>query len=312
MPKLFSWLLHRYCFLSVTTALGTLLLGICGCAPSADSIQTETQRIEQWRQARVANLTSENGWLTLVGLHWLQEGSNSFGRGNQNQLVLDHPALAEVAGVFELHLGRVSFNSATNSHITHQGNAVTHIDLQPDTDDKPTVLESGSLRFNAIERGGKFGVRVRDTAHPARQTFKGLSYFPISMEWRIKAHFEAYVPSKKIPIVNILGMTELMESPGALVFDKDGKRWRLDTILESPTDTQLFVMFGDASNGRDSYGAGRFIYVDRPVNNEVWLDFNQAYSPPCAFTEFATCPLPPRQNRLTLDVTAGEKKYSMH
>ncbi len=312
MAKSLSWLLHRYWLLSAATALGTLLLGICGCTPSAESMQTETQRIGQWRQARVANLTSENGWVTLVGLYWLQEGSDSFGRGNQNQLVLNHPALAEVAGVFELHQGRVSFNAATDGHITHQGNAVTHIDLQSDTVGEPTVLESGSLRFNAIERGGKFGVRVRDTEHPARKAFKGLSYFPISMDWRIKARFAAYVPSRKIPIVNILGMTELMESPGALVFDKDGKRWRLDAILESPTDTQLFVMFGDASNGRDSYGAGRFIYVDRPVNNKLWLDFNQAYNPPCAFTEFATCPLPPRQNRLTLDVIAGERKYSMH
>ncbi len=298
--------------MSIRTLMPTLFATLTmtlltGCGNHVDSQTEETKLVEAWRAKRVTNLTSENGWLTLAGLYWLQEGANGFGRATSNALVLDHPALQDTAGVFELRDGRVSFTAAAGSNITHDGPPITHIDLQTDAAGKPTVLQAGSLRFHAIERAGKFGVRVRDIEHPSRKTFTGLNYFPISIDWRIQARFEPHVPSKRIAIVNILGMTEPMESPGALVFDRDGKTWRLDTILESPTDTELFVMFTDATSGRESYGAGRYLYVPKPTNDHVWLDFNQAYNPPCTFTEFATCPLPPRQNRLQLAVRAGEK-----
>lgn len=281
-------------------------------SPTDNSLSDETARIEQWRARRAAALTSETGWLSLAGLYWLKEGDNRFGRAESNELVLDHAALPPLAGVFSLHDGRVSFTATRGSNITHDGKPVDRIELRPDTAEHPTELSAGSLRFHAIERAGRLGVRVRDVDHPARTSFKGLDYFPISKDWRIEARFEPYVPSKRIPIVNIVGMTENMESPGALVFDKDGHTWRLDAILESPADKDLFVMLADATSGRETYGAGRYMYVPKPEKDRVWLDFNQAYNPPCAFTEFATCPLPPRQNRLDLAVTAGEKKYSLH
>jgi uncharacterized protein len=94
------------------------------------------------------------------------------------------------------------------------------------------------------------------------------------------------------------------------VFSKDGKEWRLDTVLEAPEDRELFVMFADATSGKETYGAGRFMYIDMPTNGTVLLDFNKSYNPPCAFNDFATCPLPPFQNRLTLRVEAGEKSYA--
>lgn len=295
-----------------TLALLTILTGplLSGCGSRVESLTEETQMIEQWRAQRIANLTSETGWLSLAGLYWLQEGNNAFGRAASNRLVLDHAALPDTAGVFELHDGRVSFTAATGSTITHNSQPVTHIQLQTDMAEQPTILAAGSLRFYAIERTGKFGVRVRDIEHPARKAFRGIDYFPISTDWRLEARFEPYLPSKHVAIVNILGMTEPMESPGTLVFEKDGKTWRLDAILESPRDTELFLMFTDATSGRESYGAGRYIYVPKPTDKSVWLDFNKAYNPPCAFTGFATCPLPPRQNRLQLAVTAGEKKYT--
>jgi uncharacterized protein len=294
----------------LTLFVAPVLMWLGGCGQPTDPRADETTRIEQWRVKRIANLTSETGWLTLAGLYWLQEGDNSFGRAASNRLVLDHAALQDTAGVFELHDGRVSFTASNGSGITRDGQPVTHIELQPDTAEQPTELAVGSLHFYAIERAGKFGVRVRDADHPARKLFNGIDSFPVSTAWRVNARFEPYVPNKRIPIVNIVGMTEDMDSPGALVFDKDGRTWRLDAILESPTDTDLFVMFADATSGRESYGAGRYLYLPKPADNHVWLDFNQAYNPPCAFTEFATCPLPPRQNRLALAVTAGEKKYA--
>ena len=283
---------------------------LVGCGDGDRSVADETRLVEQWRAKRFAGLTGEDGWLTLAGLYWLHEGENRFGRAAGNAVILDHPALQDVSGVFTLRDGQVRFTAAADSNITSRNQPVTQIDLQTDASGDPTILQTGSLRFYAIQRAGKFGVRVRDIDSPARNAFHGLQYFPIDMHWRIRAHFEPYVPSKRVPIVNILGMVDAMESPGALVFDKDGKTWRLDTILESPGDSELFVMFTDTTGGRETYGAGRYLYVAKPVNDIVWLDFNQAYNPPCAFTEFATCPLPPRQNRLPLAITAGEKKYT--
>lgn len=215
-----------------------LCLSLClatGCKPHQDSLGTETQRIEAWRQQRATSLTSENGWLTLAGLYWLKPGNNRFGRDSHNDLVLNHPAVPDTAGVFDVQKTVVSFTAEPNSGVMLQGQPVTQINLATDAAEKPTILTLGSLRFYAIERAGQFGVRVRDTEHPARKAFKGLEYFAISTAWRIDARYEAYLPSKRVAIVNILGMTEQMESPGALVFDKDGRTWRLDTILESPT-----------------------------------------------------------------------------
>jgi uncharacterized protein len=122
-------------------------------------------------------------------------------------------------------------------------------------------------------------------------------------------HFEPYVPERRISIVNILGTQEDMTSPGAIVFQRDGSTWRLDAILETPGDRDLFVMFSDATSGKQTYGAGRFLYVGLPHADRIEVDFNEAFNPPCAFTDFATCPLPPQQNQLALAIDAGELKY---
>jgi uncharacterized protein (DUF1684 family) len=184
------------------------------------------------------------------------------------------------------------------------------VDLKSDADGgKPTVLASGSLQFFVIERVGRLGVRVRDTQSPLRANFAGIQYFNIDPSWHIEARFEPYTPSRKIKIMNILGFEEDQECPGAIVFSKDGQEWRLDTVREEPQDTELFLMFADATSGYETYGAGRYMYIPLPVDNKVTVDFNKAYNPPCAFNNFATCPLPPRQNRLKLRVPVGEKTY---
>lgn len=270
----------------------------------------ERQAIEQWRVQRIQKLTSPTGWLTLVGLYWLQEGDNTFGRKSSNRLVLDHAALPATLGTFAVHANKVKFIASDNRSVTHAGKPISSIDMTPDSAGEPTIVEAGTVQFFVIERAGKLGVRVRDTQHPLRTQFKGLKYFPISAQWAIDAKFERYEPVKYIEIMNILGMTESMVSPGAVVFNKEGHEWRLDTVLEAPGATELFVMFADATSGRETYGAGRFLYIPLPQSDRALLDFNKAYNPPCAFSGFATCPLPPRQNRLALRVAAGEKKYS--
>jgi uncharacterized protein (DUF1684 family) len=268
-----------------------------------------TAAVMKWREQRLARLTSENGWLTLVGLFWLEPGQNTFGSGHRNAIVLDHPQLARQAGAFTLVGSAVRFDAAAGADIRLDGKPVESLALSPDTSGAPTVLSSGTLRFYVIERAGRLGVRVRDVAHPLRTHFTGLEYFPIDDAWAVRAKFHPYEPAKRVPIVNVLGMVEDMQAPGYLTFTAGGQEWRLDALLEGEGAESLFIMFADATSGRETYGAGRFMYVPLPADGEVPLDFNLAYNPPCAFNEFATCPLPPRQNRLQLRIDAGERTY---
>jgi uncharacterized protein (DUF1684 family) len=272
--------------------------------------ESERLSIEAWRAARIERLTSDAGWLTLTGLFWLKEGENTFGRASSNALALDNAALPEVAGTFVLKEHRVRFISRAGSGVMHRGQAVTELDLTADSEGEPTVLERGPLRFFVIERAGHIGVRVRDLANPRRLNFRGLTYFPVSSDWVCEARFEAYQPARHLRIMNILGMEDEVESPGAVIFRKNGREWRLDAVLEAPGDQELFIMFADATSGHETYGAGRFLYIPLPQSGTARVDFNQAINPPCALNDFATCPLPPPQNRLALRIEAGEKKYA--
>jgi uncharacterized protein len=282
---------------------------LIGTGASASDATSEQAAIEQWRAQRVERLQSDTGWLALAGLFWLQNGENTFGRHKSNALRLDNPALAARAGSFVNAGGNIRFIARTGSGVTHAGEAVSTINMVPDSRGKATVLESGPLSFYVIERAGRYGIRVRDKNNPHRAAFRGLEYFPISTDWVFDARFDPYEPHRQLKVTNVLGMEETVPSPGAIVFTKDGKEWRLDTVLETPDAKELFVMFADATSGKETYGGGRFMYLDMPENGRVRLDFNKAYNPPCVFNDFATCQLPPFQNRLALPVEAGEKNY---
>lgn len=284
------------------------------CAYPAATVDTTSEQtlVEQWRTARVADLTGEHGWLTLAGLFWLDKGDNSFGRTPANKLVFNHPALAPKAGKFVLDDQGVHFLASRGGGVTHAGQTVGALDLVADSHGEPTVMSSGPLRMWVIERAGKLGVRVRDLESPRLRDFKGIDYYPIDPSWVVDARFEPYTPHRHIPIVNILGLEEQMDCPGTLVFTKEGREWRLDALLESPGDQTLFVMFADPTNGHETYGGGRFLRVPLPEQEQTRVDFNQSYNPPCAFNDFSTCPLPPPQNHLALPVESGEKVYSPH
>jgi uncharacterized protein len=180
--------------------------------------------------------------------------------------------------------------------------------VSADVTGKPTILQLGSLTFYVIKRGDRLGVRIKDKTSPMLASFKGIDEYPIRPEWRVVARFEPY-KDKKIPIANIIGQVADEKSPGTLVFDWQGKTYRLDA-LDGGEDGSLFVVFGDQTNGKEAYGAGRFLDTDPPKDGKVVVDFNTAYNPPCAFTAFATCPLPPAQNKLAVRVEAGEKKFA--
>lgn len=267
--------------------------------------------IEKWQQTRLANLTKDDGWLTLVGLFWLKEGENKFGGDPGNPVVLPKDKAPGLAGSFWLENGRVRLTTRPGAEITTDGKPVSAFDLRDDNADSgPTILKLGSLLMNVVKRGERIGVRLKDSESRTRREFKGLEYYPIDPKWRIEARFEPYQPAKKIPITNVLGMTDDESSTGALAFAVDGKAYRIDPILEKG-ETDLFVMIADDTTGTETYGAGRYLYVSPPDGTgKVLIDFNKAYSPPCAFTNFATCPLPPRQNHLPFRIEAGEKKYT--
>ena len=270
--------------------------------------------LEQWKARRLASLKSEDGWLTLVGLFWLKEGENRFGSDGTNEIVLPEGKSPARAGTLRLAAGKVTLDPSPEAKITSKGQPVAGpLELKSDDEEGgPTVLEMGSLSFHVVKRGERLGLRVKDRENPARAEFKGTEYFPADRKWVVGARFEPYDPPKQVPILNVLGMETEETSPGTLAFEVDGRPYKLEALKEKGEE-QFFIIFADQTSGKETYGAGRYMYADPPgADGRVTLDFNKAYSPPCAFTKYATCPLPPQQNRLPLRVEAGERYLGSH
>jgi uncharacterized protein (DUF1684 family) len=265
------------------------------------------QELEQWKAKRLASLKSEDGWLSLIGLFWLKEGENRFGSDPTYEIVLPADKAPRHAGRLFLTAGRVRIEANPNAYIMSKGQHVGAQELQSDEEGAPTMLEMKSLTFNVVKRGDRLGLRVRDRENPARAAFKGTEYYPADRRWVVSARFEPYEPPLKVPILNVLGMETEEIAPGALAFEVGGREYRLRALREKGNE-QLFIIFADQTSGKETYGAGRYLYADPPgADGRVTLDFNRAYSPPCAFTRYATCPLPPSENRLALRVEAGER-----
>jgi uncharacterized protein (DUF1684 family) len=285
--------------LSVETAL----------SPTAPAEAAYRGQIEKWRSERIRLLTADDGWLTVIALSWLEPGDNSIGAATTNRIVLPAAKAPPLLGRIRLAGGKARLEVASGVEVTHDGAKVQSLDLASDEGGKPTIVRHGTLSFYLIKRGEKLGVRVKDSANTARKSFHGIDSYPVDSEWRLDARFEPYPPKKAIAIPNILGTVSQEPSPGAVVFQIGGKEYRLDAVDEQGED-EMFLIFGDRTNGTETYGAGRFLYAPRPGRDgKTVVDFNKAYNPPCAFTPFATCPLPPPQNRLPIAVEAGEKRY---
>ncbi|MFP5262036.1 MAG: DUF1684 domain-containing protein [Blastocatellia bacterium] len=277
--------------------------------PAGKDQSSYAEEIEKWRKGRVEELTGEDGWLSLVGLYWLGPGKNRFGGDASNEIALPKDKAPAQAGTLWLDGGQVRLEVNPGVVVTNEGEAVTSLALKSDAEGKPTRLTLGTLTFYVIKRGERLGLRVKDKQSPARFHFPGIKTYPLDPKWRIEARFEAYDPPKQIPIVNVLGMTQNQPSTGAVVFEVGGKPYRLDAIQEG--SNKLFIIFADKTNGRATYGAGRYLYTSGPgADGKLIIDFNKSENPPCAFTSYATCPLPPRQNRLPFPVEAGELKYA--
>ena len=282
------------------------MMMIASLPPQPPPDATYQAEIEKWREAREARLKADDGWLTVAGLFWLKHGDNTVGTDPTSNIVLPKGSAPAKVGVFDFHDGVTSFQAASGVTVTLDGQPATSGVLKPDSSGRPDVLSMNDLTMFVIERGERYAIRLRDKSSEMRKTFKGLKYYPPKEEYRVVGKFVPYNPSKTIPIPNILGQVEQTPSPGYVVFTLNGREWRLDPITEGDT---LFFIFKDMTSGKETYPPGRFLNTEMPKNGEVILDFNKAYNPPCAFTPYATCPLPPEENKLPIPIEAGELRY---
>jgi len=262
--------------------------------------------LEKWRQQHEANLRSDDGWLTVAGLYWLKEGENTLGSGRQNSFVLPPGSAPENVGAIDFHGGKIVFRAQPGVAVTVNGRPAATTPLSPDSGGSPDVLRIQHLSMFVIQRGNRFGIRLKDTDSPARLKFTGLHWFPVAEEFRVTAKFVPYTPPKKLAVPNILGDIEQEECPGFVEFTIKGVNYRLDPVSSGD---MLFFIFKDQTAGKQTYPSGRFLYTGLPRNGEVVVDFNQAVNPPCAFTPYATCPLPPAQNDLPVRIEAGELRF---
>ena len=293
-------------------AAALLAAGATAEEPKAVDPAGEAYRAEigAFRARRDAGLRSPAGWLTVVGLSWLSEGENAVGSSRQSAVALPEGKAPATLGSIRLEKGVAAFTAAPGVEVTSDGGAVTSVVLDPDTAGKPTTLQHGPLSFFLIERGGRLGVRVKDRESEALKGFRGVERFPLDPAWRFVARFVKHEASTRLAVPSVLGTTDQEESPGYVLFEAGGKSHRLDAL---PEGEGLFLVFGDETNAKETYGGGRFLYTPKPSpDGTVVVDFNRATNPPCVFTPFATCPLPPAGNRLALRVAAGEKTYGEH
>jgi uncharacterized protein (DUF1684 family) len=273
-------------------------------AAQTDIYQKE---IATWHKQRIEELKAPNGWLNLAGLFWLKPGKNSFGSATTNDIVFKHPDMPALAGYFELADGKVTWQTAAGVVVLQKDSAITKALIYQQGNFRPPLLALKNFRWSIIQRDDKIGIRFRDLKSPALEKFKGIDRYPVDSNWRIPAYLEA--PTNSIvAITNVLGQISNQPTPGKLVFTIGKTVYKLDALEESPGE--LFIIFGDATSGKETYPAGRFVYVKKPAPGEAtFIDFNKAYNPPCAFSDFATCPLPPKQNVLPVAIVAGEKNY---
>ena len=263
--------------------------------------------IEKYREERVAELTAPNGWLAVQGLFWLHEGDNTAGSDASVDVRL--PARApKRLGVFTLKDRAVTFTADPAAAVTSAGKPVTSFTFDPRAGEESAIVSSGLTLF-MIRRADRIGLRMLDPDGPARKNFRGLKYFPLDPAYRVRATFVPYDAPKKVPVPNVLGQLVSMDSPGYVEFTLKGKKYRLEPVYETSAHTDLFFIFKDLTSRTETYEAGRFLHTPLPSGGIVDLDFNRAYNPPCAFTEFATCPLPIKDNQLQVRIPAGELRH---
>jgi uncharacterized protein (DUF1684 family) len=298
--------------LAVVVAAWVLSLPVTMVAADQSSWESE---LNSWRAQRAARLQAPEGWLSLIGLGWLQEGDNSFGADADNRVQINGKAPAHL-GAIRLEKDSLRLSPPAGGFpkgFLVDGQPAREESLSTD-EDKPSKLTVGTITMIVIDRDGKFALRIKDLDAPTRAAFHGLKWYPPNESYKVKAKWIPYAPPKNLDIPTILGTTTHLPAPGAAEFTINGQTFRLEPVLEAPESKELFFILRDTTSKTTTYGAGRFLYTPLPEHGvaqpgELWLDFNRLINPPCAFTVYATCPLPPPQNRLNVAIPAGEQRY---
>jgi uncharacterized protein (DUF1684 family) len=283
-------------------------LGIASAADGPAVVDPAYQQsFEKWKGDLVEDLKQE--WLPLAGLFWLKPGENSFGTDAKNAIVF--PKGPAHAGSFTLQGQVVTVKLAPGVNAVIAGKPATTAELQPDTADNPTVIELGNLRFHAIIRGERVGIRLKDLDSDAVRQFRGAQFFPLDLSYRVTASFLPSDGKQTVDVPNVLGDVSPTPIAGTAVFKLNGQELRL-TDLGGDAAKGLFFVFSDPTSKTDTYPGGRFLKTDPVTDGTVVLDFNRAYNPPCAVTPYATCPLAPKENRLSVAIPAGEEYDHKH
>ena len=317
-----------------------LLLGLSACGPkgadsnpagasaampaqdarSAEADAAHAKEFAAFREQRHNNLKRPASWLSLVGLYWLHEGDNSAGSAPTSEVVFPLSLPANL-GTFVVPgpdgaTAELRTSGGFTVNVEGEPEAKTVVPMFADSSGKAKIVSAGSVSFFIIDRQGKIGVRIKDSESPTLKNFTGIETYPLSWEWRLRTRFEPAPPGRKIKVPNVLGQVDEQESAGIIEFEKNGRTWRMEALLGEGEDGLYFV-FGDGSNGRGTYGGGRFLEAkveggSRKTATTALVDFNFAYNPPCVFTPFATCPLPPAESKIELPIEAGEKVWGQH
>jgi uncharacterized protein (DUF1684 family) len=273
-----------------------------------DKVQLETYEkdIEGWRREREERLRREDGWLTLAGLYWLQEGENSVGSDPATHIVLPIDGAPDSVGIIDFHDGKAVLRVTSNEPVLIDDTpAITAVLRDDAAQDGPSLVKIGTITFFVIKRGDQYGVRVRDANSPERQSFTGRKWFDINVDYRLRVKFIPYDTERTVSVVNTVGLLTPMDNPGYVEFSLHCQEVRLEAFSED--DGELWFIFKDATSGKSTYGAGRYLIATLADDDSVDLDFNKTYNPPCVFTKYATCPLPPKENVLPIAIEAGEK-----
>lgn len=283
-----------------------LFIAALGLSAFGQAKSEYADSIKKWRAHHRAELLTDDGWFAVAGLFWLKDGVNTVGAGNGYDVELTNNFTRGKFGEIIFSNGKATLNVAPSVLATSGGKSISTIEMGSDDKTKPTKVTVGSQTFYLIKREERYGIRLKDTKNPPRVNFKGLKWFPVDPSLKITADLVPYPEPKDVTVPNVLGGTFPYKSPGILKFKLQGREYRLQPVIE---DDHLFIIFRDLTSRTATYGAGRFLYAAAAKDGKVILDFNKAENPPCAFTAFATCPLPIKEDQLQVRIPAGELRH---
>ena len=290
-----------------TTLIYLSLFVLIGC--SNRNTEEYVNEIENWRQLRVNFLKSEEGFLNLAGLFWLEQPISTLGSDQGNRIVFPSKA-PERLGALYLNNDSVWFIQEGSDLVLIDGNEAVDTTLVFVNDEVSKTMHHKDLHWFIIKRGTEYGIRLKDYNHQAIDSLNHIDNYSIDASWKVDAEWEEYDSPSSVLLKNQVGMDIEYEIKGVLKFDLKGESYALEPVATGEED--LFIMFYDKTSGKETYGSGRYIYVKRPENNKTFIDFNKAFNPPCVYTEFATCLFPHKKNRLPISITAGEKYTSTY